>query len=368
MQADIHSEIINQVFSKSEVGFFIYDLPTGKFSFLSESLKVICGNSEKSQKDLSDDFISNLKPTDLLYLKEIFVLLTTGKIPARKNIQFTYNKQDLHSKILEAKVSTYIKDGKVAAIGGFVEDITHRFQYEEALNKYNAKKNSVLEILGHDLKGPLGLIKNTAALIEEKLPLNDKENLQSLTTIQKISNQTIDLINNLSSIEYVSLAEVELKIDRINVVEKVMAIVDIYEKSSEIINRSFFLSFSTESIVAEIDEVKLIGVALSNLISNYIKFTEEKGEIYVDIREEGDSIIFSVKDNGIGIPDKFKPYLFDRFTEASRAGLRGERSIGLGLSIVKKVVELHGGSVWHESNEGLGSTFYMKTPKYCNRT
>ena len=103
--------------------------------------------------------------------------------------------------------------------------------------------------------------------------------------------------------------------------------------------------------------------AFNNLISNAIKFTHDQGTIKVTIEDQVSKVLFTVADNGIGIPENLQPALFDKFTSSRREGIKGEKSIGLGMSIIQKIVELHQGRVWFESQEGQGATFYMEVPK-----
>jgi len=115
-------------------------------------------------------------------------------------------------------------------------------------------------------------------------------------------------------------------------------------------------------IYVDPDKLKQI---LINLISNAIKFTPETTgliEVKVIYNEENKELLFSVKDNGIGIPDKDKPRLFDRFYQVDNTSTRKYGGTGLGLAIVKKLVELNNGQLWVESKTGLGSTFYFTVP------
>jgi two-component system sensor histidine kinase VicK len=127
---------------------------------------------------------------------------------------------------------------------------------------------------------------------------------------------------------------------------------------------TFELFSSDPSIYVEIDEVKFIQV-ITNLISNAIKFTQDDGRITVRVEDKEDSgtLLITVEDNGIGIPKKYHASLFDKFTKARRPGLRHEPSVGLGMSIIKTIVEWHKGRIWFESEENKGTTFYIEIPK-----
>ncbi len=107
---------------------------------------------------------------------------------------------------------------------------------------------------------------------------------------------------------------------------------------------------------------------INNLISNALKFTPDGGSITISISEKDGIILISVADTGVGIPQKFHATLFDKFPESRRTGLKGEPSVGLGMSIIKTIVEWHHGEIWFESEENKGSTFYIRLPATDTQT
>ncbi|WP_230145323.1 MULTISPECIES: sensor histidine kinase KdpD [unclassified Pedobacter] len=125
---------------------------------------------------------------------------------------------------------------------------------------------------------------------------------------------------------------------------------------------TFSCRSSKERIFAEIDEDKFMQV-INNLISNSLKFTPKNGNIDVYLTESKKQILITVADNGIGIPKEYHATLFEKFTNARRNGLNGEQSTGLGMSIIKTIVEWHKGKIWFDSEENKGTKFYIELPK-----
>ena len=125
---------------------------------------------------------------------------------------------------------------------------------------------------------------------------------------------------------------------------------------------TFSCRSSKERIFAEIDEDKFMQV-INNLISNSLKFTPKNGNIDVYLTESKKQVLITVADNGIGIPKKYHATLFEKFTNARRNGLNGEQSTGLGMSIIKTIIEWHKGKIWFDSEENKGTTFYIELPK-----
>lgn len=102
--------------------------------------------------------------------------------------------------------------------------------------------------------------------------------------------------------------------------------------------------------------------ALCNIVSNAIKFSNRGENIYISIDADSKKVTLSIKDSGIGIPEKISVLIFNQFTSAKRRGTEGEKSYGLGLSVSKKIIMEEGGILWCESRENKGTTFYLEFP------
>jgi two-component system sensor histidine kinase VicK len=136
-----------------------------------------------------------------------------------------------------------------------------------------------------------------------------------------------------------------------------------WQARDEAAGHRFELHCTSEEVHAELDPVKLRQV-LDQLLSNAVKFTPQGGRVAVALAQQPGHVLLSVADEGVGIPERLHPVLFDRFTKARRPGLRGEKSTGLGMFITRALVERHGGRIWFESREGAGTTFYVQLPAH----
>ncbi|GAB3811843.1 hypothetical protein GCM10028895_02330 [Pontibacter rugosus] len=245
-----------------------------------------------------------------------------------------------------------------------MDDVSANRQYNDYLNKYAAKKNSVLHVLAHDLAGPLGMINSLAELLaEETESLANQEIDNLIKLITKTSVNSVNLIRNLINHEFLETTGVDLIKRRVNMVEKFKEVMSQYQDTEKELQLTFQLVTSSTRIFADLDDVKFMQ-AINNLISNALKFTPKGGTVTVSIDEKEDSIRMKVEDNGIGIPAKYHHTLFDKFTDARRPGLNGEPTTGLGMSIIKTIVEWHQGEIWFESEVGRGTTFFIEIPKY----
>ena len=171
------------------------------------------------------------------------------------------------------------------------------------------------------------------------------------------------MIKELINTEFLQTSESAFVKQCTDIVEKLAAMISQYQQSPLLISQRFRFTSSADSLYVNIDESKFIQ-AINNLISNSLKFTPDDGNIEVSISEPDEkNILITVQDNGIGIPADMQPFLFDRFTKARRPGIHGEPTNGLGMSIIKTIVEWHKGEIWFESREGKGTIFYVEIPK-----
>jgi two-component system sensor histidine kinase VicK len=227
--------------------------------------------------------------------------------------------------------------------------------------KFNAKKNAILEILSHDLAAPFATIQGMSTLVEKKLKKGESVD-EFIAYIKDSAKKGSDMIRDFVDAEFLESSHVVLRKERTDLVGIFRTTLEDYQKGGDLINKRFILSSSSPSIYLALDSLKFLQV-INNLISNAIKFTHEDGLIEVRIEDKETKVLFSVSDNGIGIPQELQPVLFDKFTKARRPGIRGEKSTGLGMSIIKTIVELHQGKIYFTSQKKKGSTFYVELPK-----
>ena len=262
------------------------------------------------------------------------------------------------------KVNAYTsqKDYK-EVITGIATDITKEKDYSNTLHKFSDKKNSILQILSHDLLGPLGSIEMSALLLSEDMEHHtNAKAIKLIDTIRKSGKKSVAMIRDLINNEFLQSSEASLVKQRVDIVKKMSDIIDQYQQSPGSVSQRFSLTTSLDSLYITIDESKFIQ-AITNLLSNALKFTSDDGNIKVSIEEKEKHVLITIADNGIGIPADMQPFLFDKFTKARRQGIHGETTIGLGMSIIKTIVEWHNGHIWFESTEGKGTTFYIEIPR-----
>jgi two-component system sensor histidine kinase VicK len=247
-------------------------------------------------------------------------------------------------------------------IAGHAEDITVYKENAKILYHHNSKKNAILNILSHDLAGPIGTISNLSEMINRELPASSNKKItQYVNLIDKISRRAVHMIRAFIDQEFIESQGISLLKHRVELISTISAAVQEYMLMDPEEELKFSCTANKNKIYAEIDEDKFSQV-IQNLISNAMKFTPAGGEINVNIEDRHNSVLISVSDTGIGIPEKYHDLLFDKFTSARRKGLNGQDSHGLGMSIIKTIVEWHNGKIWFDTEEGVGTTFYIEFP------
>jgi two-component system sensor histidine kinase VicK len=251
------------------------------------------------------------------------------------------------------------------AIAGLAEDITDFKHYSDVEMKFSHKKNAIIQMLSHDLAGPLGTIQSLSSLVATRVREYKDEHLNHVVgLITETSKGGLRLIRDFLEQEFIESSKPALIKGRINLVERLRQITEQYQLSQQNSAIQFTLSSSDPSIYALVDDVKFFQV-IANLISNAVKFTPDDGKISVQVedKEKEGTVLITIQDNGVGIPRKYHASLFDKFTKARRPGLRNEPSTGLGMSIIKTIIQWHKGRIWFESEENEGTTFYIEIPK-----
>ena len=226
------------------------------------------------------------------------------------------------------------------------------------LTELNHMKDNLLAVCSHDLRSPLNGILGFADLLLEKEYL-DPEDREGLTHIKASGNVLLGLINDILDLSKARAEQVELKMEPVSLVAVVKTSISALKHLA--IGKGQTLHFEDQSGDAAIlGNASTLGRVFNNLLSNAIKFTPEKGTIRVTVEPGPEGKVWAkVIDTGIGIPEEKIPYLFDQFTQTSQSGTSGEQGTGLGMSIVKEILEKHEVPISVESKSGKGTCFKL---------
>jgi signal transduction histidine kinase/CheY-like chemotaxis protein len=225
----------------------------------------------------------------------------------------------------------------------------------------NRRKNEFLAMLAHELRNPLAPIKSAVEILQA-LRLEDETVQWANEVISRQLEQMVRLVDDLLDISRITGGKIQLRREPINAATAVARAVETSRPLLEARKHSLSVTFPPQPVWVDADAVRLSQV-LGNLLNNAAKYTEEGGSISLDIASVGAEAVFSVRDNGIGIPAEKISSIFDLFTQVDNSLDRSNGGLGIGLTLVRRMVELHGGTVSAASEgPGRGSEFVIRMP------
>jgi PAS domain S-box-containing protein len=232
---------------------------------------------------------------------------------------------------------------------------------KEQAEESDRLKSAFLTNMSHEIRTPMnGILGFTELLKEPNLTSDDQQDY--IQIIQISGARMLNTINNIVDVSKIESGLTKVDIKGTNINEKMEFTYKFFRPEAEIkgLQLLFKNSLPSKEAIIKTDNEKVYGI-LTNLIRNAIKFTYE-GSIEFGYEKKGEYLEFFVKDTGVGIPDNQMELIFERFRQGSESHNRGYEGSGLGLSIAKSYVEMLGGKIWVESEEGKGSTFYFTIP------
>lgn len=239
-----------------------------------------------------------------------------------------------------------------SVVVGIVEDISRMREVESDLCD--------LSELAHDLRSPLNSIRGLNKILEVELAGNDHFR-SYFEHIEKSCNYGLKVIEEALTYAQVKTKDA-LKCESFQFLKFLYEVIELHKLDADQLGVNLSLNCNTDNKLEITGDKVLLQRALSNLISNALKFTKSGGFVKVDASVQDESVHITVQDNGIGIPESITKYMFDKFSKAKRTGVNGERPDGVGLYNVKNIVTLHGGDVTFESSENKGTTFQVAIP------
>jgi signal transduction histidine kinase len=219
-------------------------------------------------------------------------------------------------------------------------------------------KNDFIAITSHELRTPLGLILGHATFLRE---LVGEENREQLDIIIKNAAKLKEIIESLSSVDNFETGAARLRHSPVSVAHIIEDVAASFTDMAAERNITIQADSAGEGLTVDADGAK-VAIALSNLVKNAITFTDAGGQIVISALPVPGYIKISVADNGIGIPLRDLPRVFERFFQVESHLTRRHGGMGLGLAVAKVMVEMHGGRIWVESAEGHGSNFSFLLP------
>ncbi|WP_346889987.1 ATP-binding protein [Clostridium sp. UBA1056] len=349
-------------------GMVIYS--DSKFEIGNKALSNILGFDDINE-------LSNLSYVDILgeeyedLIKEMyFDAQFRGKATEFKEAKA--KKKD--GSLLDAEIASFgINFTYGRSVVFFIQEVAERkkaqlnkVKLEQAI-KYDKLKTEFISNMSHELKTPLNIILSTVQVLQYNYKDKNDEQLDRYLDLMKVNSyRLLRLINNLIDVTRIDVGNLKMNFgnyDIVAIVEDItMAAVEYVE------SKGMTLIFDTdvEEKIIGIDRENIERIVL-NLLSNAVKFSKDDGTIMVSIHDLGNKVQISVKDNGIGIPEELQEKIFDRFVQGEDLFTRSHEGSGIGLSLVKSIVENHSGKIYVKSIVNGGSEFIVELPNILSK-
>ena len=352
----------------SPLGIYVADVE-GRCTYINPRCQAICGLT--LEENLAEVWQREVHPEDrdrvvadwLAWIKESQEYSNEFRLAGSDNVRW-----------IHVQSSPMFSDlGKLIGHVGTVRDITDRKQAEEERGRLireqvarqeaeraNQMKDEFLAILSHELRTPLNAILGWSRLLRVKKFDEDTID-KALETIERNAKSQSQLIEDILDVSRILRGKLNLNKHPIRLKSVIELAIDSLQPLAE--EKSIVLELTRSPNVGEvIGDCDRLQQIVWNLLSNAIKFTPEEGKVEVRLESVGDEAQIQIIDNGIGIAPDFLPYVFDRFRQADSSTTRSYGGLGLGLAIVRHLVEQHGGKVDAENNPGEGAKFTVALP------
>ncbi|RKD31250.1 MASE3 domain-containing sensor histidine kinase [Thermohalobacter berrensis] len=347
----------------------------GEIIFANSSFAKLLGE-EDSEKFKGKSVFSFIHPDHYGKAKNRISRSKKGEPLSLREYKFV----KVNGKVIEVDAisTSFPYDGETAILS-VIRDISYRKQVEKLKQKVEEKMKLLKEVqeydkirteffanLSHEIRTPLNLIYSTLQLLEYDLKRvsNDLEKTKfnkRLGIIKQNCNRLLRLTNNILDMTKIDSGYFKLKFQNCNIVKIIEDITLSVAEFGQNNNIEIIFDTDVEEKIIALDTNAIERIML-NLLSNAVKFTGTGGKVLVKITTTDDTVIISVKDTGIGIPKERINTIFDRFTQVDKSFVRSHEGSGIGLSIVKALVDMHDGEISVESEYGKGSEFIVKLP------
>jgi two-component system CheB/CheR fusion protein len=268
-----------------------------------------------------------------------------------------------------------IRDGAGRIVGAskIARDITDRKRDEERiyglmtqLKEADNRKDEFLALLAHELRNPLAPLLNMLEIVKRGSGNGDLIE-QVRSTLERQLGQMVRLVDDLLDVSRITRSKLELRKIGVELASVIHQSVEVCRPLAERAKHELNVSLPPEPIYLHADPVRLAQV-FSNLLNNACKYTEPGGRIWLTAEREGSDVVVNVKDTGLGIPPDKLTSIFEMFTQIDRSLERAQGGLGIGLTLVKRLVEMHGGSVAaYSEGQGRGSEFVVRLPILIER-
>jgi PAS domain S-box-containing protein len=332
--------------------------PTGQCTYISRRWCEYTGTA--MERNLGLGWLDRVHPDDRPRAGEVF--LTANREGRPFTLDYRVRRHDGEYRwAVDAGQPRFDEHGRFVEYVGTFTDIHDRVQAEAGLREADRRKDEFLATLAHELRNPLAPLRNGLQIM--KLAGGDPRAVENARgMMERQVEQMAHLISDLMDLSRISRGKIVLQKARMPIAVAVRNAVDTSRPLVEQMGHELTLRLPDDPVYVDADDTRLTQI-FANLLNNAAKYTERGGRIRLSVDRQGGEVVVCVADTGVGIPAHFLDRVFDMFAQVDRSLERAQGGLGIGLNIVKRLVEMHGGGVEaHSDGPGKGSTFLVRLP------
>jgi len=292
-------------------------------------------------------------------------VLGEGKLT---DYELTARGRDGQETVVSCNATTFHdRDRKLRGVFAAARDVTERKRYEQSLQEADRRKNEFLAMLAHELRNPLAPIRNALQIMRltasrERQRPEDEAIRSASAMMERQVGQMVRLVDDLLDVSRISRGKIELRRERIELASAIHHAVEAVQPQCKSMDHVLTVLLPPKPIFLNADPTRLAQV-LGNLLHNACKYTHKGGRIWLTVEREGAQAVIRARDNGIGIAANQLPRIFEMFVQIDTSLERSVSGLGIGLTLVKSLVEMHDGTVEaHSAGAGQGSEFTVRLP------
>ena len=339
--------------------FWMSDPLKNEVLYVSPAYERLWGRSCQSLNEQPRSFLDAIHPEDRERVVAGFESQRRGKTT---DVEYRVIRPDGSVRWVRDR-SFPVKDraGCVYRVAGIAEDITEGKRFEEALREADRRKDEFLAMLAHELRNPLAPIRNALQIL--KIPGADAAVVgRARETMERQVEYMVRLVDDLLDVSRIMRGKIELRREPVELATVVARAVETSRPAIDAEGHELTVSLTPEALWLDGDLVRLAQV-VGNLLHNAAKYTERGGKIWLAGERQGDKAVLRVRDTGIGIAPDMLPKIFEMFVQADRRTRNAQGGMGIGLTLVRSLVKMHGGVVEaYSEGPGKGSEFVVMLP------
>ncbi|HEX9147468.1 MAG TPA: PAS domain S-box protein [Candidatus Binatia bacterium] len=341
--------------------FWFIELEPERVTYVSPAFEQLWGMSADRLYENPRLWVERVHPEDRSIVEQAFENWVAGHADTY-DIEYRILRQGGEVRwINDRGIVIGFRDGRPCKLSGIATDITERRRAEEERREADRRKDEFIATLAHELRNPLAPIRNVISLLQlQGSP--DPDVCRARDVISRQIDHLTRLIDDLLDVSRITSDKLELRKERVSLVEIVNLAVESSHPLIDQHHHKLSILLPGEPIYLHADKLRLAQVIM-NLLTNAAKYTPEGGRITLSAEHDGAEVAVRVTDNGVGIAPDQLPQIFDMFYQADRSYEQLHGGLGIGLTLARRLVEMHGGQVEaHSAGMNQGSEFVIRVP------